>query len=110
MTQMFAVMRLALVMLRRDWRSGELRILLLALVVSVASVSCVGFVADRISGALTRDAMQLLGGDLLLVIGATDALRFWRWRSSLSLATSSLCIVRQARPRPSFRAAKSACR
>ena len=60
------MLRLALAMLRRDWRSGELRILLLALIVSVASVSCVGFVADRISGGLSRDAMQLLGGDLLL--------------------------------------------
>ena len=61
------MIRLALTMLRRDWRSGELRILLLALIVSVASVSAVGFVADRVARALSRDAMQLLGGDLLLV-------------------------------------------
>src|SRR3974390_3575570 len=51
--------------------------------------------------ASRRDRLfRLAGGDLLLVIGATDALGFWRWRSSLSLATSSLCIVRQATPPP----------
>ncbi|VCU69773.1 FtsX-like permease family protein [Pigmentiphaga humi] len=50
----------------RDWRSGELRLLALALVIAVASVSSVGFLADRIRLALERDAAQLLGGDLVL--------------------------------------------
>jgi putative ABC transport system permease protein len=65
-----APMGLALRLLARDWRAGELRVLLLALVLSAASVSCVGFVADRISRAIHRDALQVLGGDLLLVADA----------------------------------------
>src|SRR5215468_2354164 len=58
---------LPLRMLGRDWRSGELRILALALVVAVASVTSVAFFADRVRQALVRDAHQLLGADLALV-------------------------------------------
>ena len=54
-------------MLRRDWRAGELRVLAAALVIAVASVTTVGFFADRVSQALVRDAHQLLGADLVLV-------------------------------------------
>jgi putative ABC transport system permease protein len=58
---------LALRMLARDWRAGELRVLAAALVIAVASVSSVAFFADRVSRALVRDAHQLLGADLVLV-------------------------------------------
>ena len=54
-------------MLLRDWRAGELRVLAAALVIAVASVTTVGFFADRVSQALMRDAHQLLGADLVLV-------------------------------------------
>lgn len=54
-------------MLARDWRAGELRVLAMALVVAVASITSVGFFADRVSRALFRDAHQLLGADLVLV-------------------------------------------
>lgn len=53
-------------MTRRDWRAGELRFLLLALVIAVAALSAVGFFADRMSRALERDAAQLLGADLVV--------------------------------------------
>jgi putative ABC transport system permease protein len=54
-------------MLARDWRAGELRVLAVALVVAVASITSVAFFADRVSRALVRDAHQLLGADLVLV-------------------------------------------
>jgi putative ABC transport system permease protein len=60
-------MRQALRMLLRDWRAGELRILAMALVVAVASITSVAFFADRVGRALVRDAHQLLGADLVLV-------------------------------------------
>jgi putative ABC transport system permease protein len=53
-------------MTRRDWRAGELRFLLIALIVAVAALSSVGFFVDRMRGGLTRDAAQLLGADLVL--------------------------------------------
>jgi putative ABC transport system permease protein len=64
----FAVntIRLALRMLRRDWRAGELRVLIAALVLAVASVGTVGFFADRVKGALTGQANLLLGADLMI--------------------------------------------
>src|SRR5260221_7822821 len=62
-----AELSLAVRMLLRDWRAGELRILALALVVAVASVTSVGFFADRVRQALLRDAHQLLGADVVLV-------------------------------------------
>lgn len=54
-------------MLLRDWRAGELAVLAVALVIAVASVTSVGFFADRVGRALARDAHQLLGADLVLV-------------------------------------------
>ena len=54
-------------MLKRDFRAGELRLLGLALVIAVASLSSVSFFSDRLSRALAREAHQLLGGDLLLL-------------------------------------------
>ncbi len=54
-------------MLVRDWRAGELRVLALALLIAVASVTSVSFFADRVRQGLAREAHQLLGGDLLLV-------------------------------------------
>lgn len=59
-------MKLAWRLLLRDWRAGELRILALAIAVAVASVTSVGFFADRVGQALVRDAHQMLGGDLVL--------------------------------------------
>src|SRR5690242_3299509 len=53
-------------MTRRDWRAGELRFLLVALIVAVASLSSVGFFVDRMRAGLNRDAHQLLGADLVV--------------------------------------------
>lgn len=50
----------------RDWRSGDLRILTLAVVLAVAAVTSVGFLSDRMERGLKRDAAALLGGDALV--------------------------------------------
>ncbi|MEK8048966.1 FtsX-like permease family protein [Ideonella sp. DXS22W] len=50
----------------RDARAGELRLLLVAVVLAVAALTAVGFFANRLDGALARDAMQLLGGDAVV--------------------------------------------
>ena len=53
--------------LLRDARAGEPGILAAALLIAVASVTSVGFFADRVGQALVRDAHQLLGADVVLV-------------------------------------------
>jgi putative ABC transport system permease protein len=60
------MLRLALRMLLRDWRAGELRVLALALVLASGSVTSVAFFADRVRQALTREAHQVLGADMLM--------------------------------------------
>jgi len=61
-----AALRQGARMMMRDARAGELRLLVLALVVAVAAVASVGFLADRVGRALERDASQMLGADLVL--------------------------------------------
>ena len=58
------IFRLSFNMLRRDWRAGEWRVLLLALVLAVGSMSTVGLFADRVRQALQQEATSLLGADL----------------------------------------------
>ena len=53
-------------MTRRDWHAGELRFLLISLIVAVSSWSEVGFFIDRMRAGMTRDAHQFLGADLLI--------------------------------------------
>ena len=50
----------------RDARAGDLRLLGLAVVIAVAAVTSVGFLADRVGRALERDAAQMLGADLVV--------------------------------------------
>jgi putative ABC transport system permease protein len=50
----------------RDVRSGELRLLIVAVTLAVAALTAVGFFADRLQGGLQRDARQLLGGDAVV--------------------------------------------
>src|SRR3954469_6314223 len=52
--------------LMRDLRAGELRLLIVAVLLAVAALTAVGFFADRLKGGLQRDARQLLGGDAVL--------------------------------------------
>lgn len=59
-------LRLALRMLARDWRAGELTVLGIALMLAVAALTSVGFLTDRVEQALKLESHQLLGGDLLL--------------------------------------------
>ncbi len=52
--------------LQRDFRAGELRLLVVAVTLAVAALTAVGFFADRMSHGLARDARQLLGGDAIV--------------------------------------------
>ena len=58
------LLRLSPNMLRRDWRAGEWRVLLIALVLAVGSIATVGLFADRVRLALQQEATSLLGADL----------------------------------------------
>lgn len=59
-------MALALRNLLRDLRSGELTVLLLALLVAVASLTAVGFFTSRVGRAVNQQAGEVLAADLRL--------------------------------------------
>ncbi|KAB7627662.1 ABC transporter permease [Alkalilimnicola sp. S0819] len=59
-------LRFALRQLLRDWRSGELRLLVLAVVLAVTAVSAVGWLAQRVGDATEVRASELLAADRVL--------------------------------------------
>jgi putative ABC transport system permease protein len=52
--------------LAREWRSGDLAVLFLALFVAVSALTGVGFLADRIEQGMQLQASEVLGADLRL--------------------------------------------
>jgi len=77
-------------MLGRDWRAGELRVLAVGLIVAVASLTTVAFFADRVKQALSAEANQLLGADLMLISDRPIAPSFAESARELGLATVDL--------------------
>ena len=59
-------LRFALLALLRDWRSGELAVLLAALLVAVTALTGVGFFTDRIGQAVDLRAAEVIAADLRL--------------------------------------------
>lgn len=60
------MIRLGLWLLRRERKSGEWRVLLLALIVGVGSVATTGFLGDRIERGMNEQGASFLGADLLV--------------------------------------------
>lgn len=61
-----SIWRFAFANLWREWRSGELNMLALALTLAVAAVSAVDFFSDRVEQALLYQGNELLAADLLI--------------------------------------------
>ena len=101
---------LALRLLGRDLRSGEVRVLALAVVIAVASVTSVGFFTDRIQQLLERQANVLMGADLVIaadhVLGA-DLSRAARQRGLRTAQTVSFLSMVQASGRNQLTAVKA---
>ncbi|MDO9313420.1 MAG: ABC transporter permease [Burkholderiaceae bacterium] len=78
--------------LARDFRAGELRLLVIAVTLAVAALTAVGFFADRINGGLTRDASQLMGGDAIVASDQPTPQAFFEKARSLGLATATTTV------------------
>ncbi|NJN50496.1 MAG: hypothetical protein HC809_00555 [Gammaproteobacteria bacterium] len=63
-----AIRRLALVLrlLARDWRGGELTLLIIALLVAVGTVSAISLTVDRLGRALVSESSNFLAADRLI--------------------------------------------
>ena len=73
----------------RDFRAGELRLLVVAVTLAVAALTAVGFFADRINGGLARDARQMLGGDAIVSSDQPAPPTFTAKARALGLVTAS---------------------
>ncbi len=82
-------LRLSMLSLQRDWRSGELRVLAFALVIAVASMTSVAFFTDRIHQVMERQASELLGADLVVVSSGPIDKRIARQADALGLKTTA---------------------
>lgn len=58
---------LAMRMLRRNAKSGDAQVLLVALLIAVTSVTTVAFFADRVESALNRQANELIAADAVVI-------------------------------------------
>ena len=72
----------------RDLRSGELRLVMVAVTLAVAALTAVGFFSDRLQGGLQRDARQLLGGDAVIVSDNAPAPQWAAQAGTLGLQTA----------------------
>ncbi|MHB0989705.1 MAG: ABC transporter permease [Burkholderiales bacterium] len=61
------LLRLALRMALREWRTGELRVLGLAVLIAVAGLASIDGFTARMHAALRQESHRLLGADLVLV-------------------------------------------
>ena len=59
--------KFALTSLRRDWNSGELRLIGISVILAVACLTSVSFFIDRVHRATEQQATELLAADLLLI-------------------------------------------
>ena len=82
--------RLSFRMLYRDWRAGELNVLVLALVIAISGLTTVGFFADRVEMGLARESNQLLGADLLVISSQPLPEHYANDASRLGLTVSSI--------------------
>lgn len=73
---------------QQRWRMPELRLLLLALMVSVTVVTTVGFFTSRVENAMQAQARQLLGGDLVLSSSRPLDQTYLQRAQQLGLATA----------------------
>ena len=82
-------LRFALLALLRDWRSGELAVLLAALLVAVTALTGVGFFTDRIGQAVELRAAEVLAADLRLESGQPLDAKYLALAGEQGIATAS---------------------
>lgn len=83
-------LRLALLALARDGKSGELRVLLLALLVAVSALTAVGFFTSRVSRAVDQQAGEVLAADLRLQAREPVDREYFEWAQAAGVKTAEL--------------------
>ena len=87
---MTKALRLALLALLRDGKSGELRVLMLALLVAVSALTAVGFFTSRVSLAVDQQAGEVLAADLRLQSRSPIQREYFDLATTAGLATAEV--------------------
>jgi len=82
--------RLAFRLLARDWRAGELTVLILALLVAVTALTGVAFLTDRVGQAVELRAVESLAADLQLASTVPAAPEYSALAEQKSLASARI--------------------
>ncbi|WP_163832566.1 ABC transporter permease [Spartinivicinus ruber] len=77
-------------LLGREWRSGELRVIMLALLVAVTATTAIGFFVDRLERTMYRQSAELLGGDLLIRRSSSAPSKWVNQAEQLNLAQTEM--------------------
>lgn len=72
----------------RDWQSGQLKLLTLALIIAVASVSTVSFFADRLKRVFESQATELLAADLVILSSEPISKKFEQQAKKMRLSVA----------------------
>ncbi len=86
------LVRQAARMTARDWRAGELTMLVIALVLAVAALASVGFLADRLHEGLERDARRMIAADFVVRADHPIDAVFFDQARALALRTATTTI------------------
>ncbi len=81
---------LALRLATRDWRAGELRLLLAALLLAVGAVTAVSLFVDRLQRALVAESATLLGADRVIDASRPIPQRFRELAAARGLALADV--------------------
>jgi putative ABC transport system permease protein len=90
---MLRALQLAMRMLGREWKSGELGVLMLALTVAVAALTGVGFLVNRISQAVDAQATAVLAADLRVESPRVLPVKYLEEAQRRGLRTSSTASI-----------------
>lgn len=75
-------------LLRRDFRAGELKILMLALIIAVASVAAIALMANRLTRTMIVQAADFLAADMVVTSHAPLPQAWLRRAREMGLATA----------------------
>lgn len=75
-------------LLQRDWHAGELKVLLMALVIAVASMTSIGLFTERVERGMSNQSGEFLGADFILKSPLENDLSIITHAKKLNLSTS----------------------
>ena len=81
-------MGLALTMLRRELRGGELGLLISAMIIAVGTVTTIGFFVDRLQRALALESASFIAADRVLSSSDPIPAKYAESASALGLETT----------------------